>query len=278
MKLEVTDIPAMPQIVLQVIRFDPMDPKASSDALEKIISPDKGMTASIMRVANSVYYGQSGKVKILKDAVTLLGLKATKNLVLLLTGGEMFGRLKSESFRLLIHEMSILTALVGLDISKPLGVPALRDECFLYGLLHNIGMSVIALNATKEYEQLLSGFMNQKGSLVELEEKHLETNHKKIGIQVFEKWKMPEEGSGIIAKYDFSPDQVQDQTDLTKIISISANIVRRMLALPEFPDAQQREQAVLESFGKDSKVSAGFGGEYYGLIQEHPFYELAMEI
>ena len=278
MKIDIKEIPAMPHIVLDVIRFDPSATDASSTTLSQIIQVDKGMASSILKVSNSAYYGQSGRVKTLKDAITLLGLKATKNLVLLLTGGEMFSRLKSESFRLLIHEQSILTALIGHDIAKPLGVPALRDDCFLYGLLHNIGMSIIALNATDIYNKLLNQYMTQGNSLVELENTSLETDHKQIGALTFNTWKMPESGVEVITQYDFDPTAVATISEMTRIVGVAANLARKLIALPMFPDWEAREKAVLTSFGKGPEVIDGFNGKYYEMIQDHPFYELAMEM
>ncbi|MFO1525423.1 MAG: HDOD domain-containing protein [Turneriella sp.] len=68
----------LPTIVAQVIGFDANNPKNSAADLEKLIVPDKAISAGLLRVSNSAFYGRSGKVKILRDALAVLGIKATK--------------------------------------------------------------------------------------------------------------------------------------------------------------------------------------------------------
>ncbi|MCB1174187.1 MAG: HDOD domain-containing protein [Leptospiraceae bacterium] len=277
-KIEITEIPPMPQSMMQVIQFDPLSDTASSSHLERIILPDKGMTASIMRIANSAYYGQSGKVKTLQDAITLLGLKATKNLVILLNGQEIFGRLQADTFRLLVHESSILAALIAIDISKPLGQVAVRDEAFIFSLLHNIGMSVIALNARSEYERVLNSYLHSGGSLPLLEQQQLGTDHMAVGLEVFKKWKLPEGAHDIVFEYDFDPTMADQKSALHRVVSLAVLLARRILALPDDEEAGAREEAVLKSFGKDRAVTGAFDGAWYNMIQDHPFYQLAMEL
>ena len=139
-------IPPLSLVVTNVIRFDPDDPNASIEHLQQIIAPDKGISAELLKIANSALYGRSGRIKTLREAITLLGVKTVKNIVLLLTTKAMNGRLNRPIFQRYLREWPILSALVALDLCGPLRLRTLREEAFLTALLHKIGMTVIALN------------------------------------------------------------------------------------------------------------------------------------
>jgi CheY-like chemotaxis protein len=92
-------IPPLPAVAIKVTTFDTSNPSGGSEELEKIISPDKSITTDIMKIANSAFYGRSGKVHSLKDAITLLGMKTVKNLVLLQSNKQFNKNLKGEVFQ-----------------------------------------------------------------------------------------------------------------------------------------------------------------------------------
>ena len=74
-------IPPLPTVLNKVILFD-TEKTNGSEELEYIIAPDKSLSADLMRIANSAYYGRSGSVNTLRDAITLMGLKTINNIVL----------------------------------------------------------------------------------------------------------------------------------------------------------------------------------------------------
>ena len=81
-KLEDINIPPLPSIAHKVLLFEG-DPVSGSSELEQIILPDKSICADILRIANSAFYARSKKVQTIRDAITLLGLKTIKNIVML---------------------------------------------------------------------------------------------------------------------------------------------------------------------------------------------------
>jgi len=102
-------VPPLPQVILQVIQYDHNSPTANPQDIEKIVSPDKGISAEILKVANSAYYGRSGKVKLLRDATSLLGLKALKNLIIFLGTKNLNEKIKTPILKnMLIHYLLFL--------------------------------------------------------------------------------------------------------------------------------------------------------------------------
>ena len=81
-KLEELNVPPLPSVAHKVLLFEG-DTVSGSSELEQIILPDKSICADILRMANSAYYARAKKIQTIKDAITLLGLKTIKNIVML---------------------------------------------------------------------------------------------------------------------------------------------------------------------------------------------------
>ncbi|MBI3396742.1 MAG: HDOD domain-containing protein, partial [Spirochaetia bacterium] len=130
MEMQDITIPPLPVVVMQVIRFDPAGETADTRTLENIIAPDKGVCADVLRVANSAFYGRSGRVKAMRDAIGLLGLKAVKNLVIFLSTKALTAPLRGDVFRKHLIEFPIVAALVAenLALQTKLANP---EEAFL---------------------------------------------------------------------------------------------------------------------------------------------------
>ncbi|MCR9142025.1 MAG: HDOD domain-containing protein [bacterium] len=269
-------IPPLSLVVTNVIRFDPEDPGASIDALQQIIAPDKGISAELLKISNSALYGRSGRIKTLKEAVTLLGVKTVKNIVLLLTTKAMSGRLNLPIFHSYLREWPILSALVALDLCSPLRLRPLREEAFLAGLMHKIGMTVIALNRPQEYARLLSDFEASKGageSIAAREQAAFGIDHPDVGAQVFEMWKMPPELRRVVGEHEFSAEQVAEQNDVLRVTALSGLVARDLMGLALTEDERAVMTAVPAYYEAPPEALAAFNEEYYLNLKEHPFLQ-----
>jgi len=74
-------LPPIPLVAVQVMKAV-MDPDTSVSDLCKIISTDSVLVSRILKVANSAFYGCTRSIKTLKMAVTVLGFKTIKNMVM----------------------------------------------------------------------------------------------------------------------------------------------------------------------------------------------------
>ena len=74
-------VPSMPQVVTRFLEAI-QDPQFEYDHIVKILSADAGMVSEVLRLANSALFGVTRKVTNLRQALTLLGPKRTRSLVL----------------------------------------------------------------------------------------------------------------------------------------------------------------------------------------------------
>ena len=268
-KLEITQMPPLPTVMLQLIRFDPSNPENDAEALERLLQPDKGATADVLRIANSAYYGRSGKIKDLRGAITLMGVKGVKNLVVLLSTKNLQGKLKGDAFKTHLTLFPILSALIAVDLSKPAGHVALRDDAFVGALLAKMGMTVIALNDQVGYQSVL-----EQGAqpLAAAERAEFETDHIAVGGELFALWKLPEQLVSILNEHARPAAEVSDP--LPRLVGLCMQYSARMLGLVALY-SEERVAELEQSLAISGDVSAGFGADYFENIKQHPFYEQA---
>lgn len=263
-------------VTRRILQFDPNDPEADIGTMESIIKPDKGISAELMKISNSVLYGRSGTIKTLKEAIVLLGLKTVKNLVIMLSTLNLSGKLKKPIYRKYLQEFPVISALIAFDLCKPLGLKKLKEEAFLLGLLHRIGMTIIALQKPKQYADLLELSEKEQINLIELERKHYDSDYIDIGIQVFNAWKVPPELLDAISSMNCDIDKIDSQSDLTRILILTDNIAGNLLEIPSYYDGTEKISHIARYYAISPKKIYAFFNNYFEDIKSHPFYQQAV--
>lgn len=270
-------IPPLSAIVLHVMQFDPEKPDSDVQTLERIVQADKGISARLLKVANSSFYGRSGKIKTVREAITLLGLKAAKNLIVMMGTQSLAAQLKDPTYRTFLQEYPVLCALVALDLCGPAGKRPLAEQSFLCALLASIGMTVIALNRPDHYSVLLTtARTNKKMQLISLEQESYRTDHCKVGLLVCEAWKLPADFAEVMASRKRGLSDLKQTSDLVRLCMLADTVVRRLLVIPHPHGHADAEADLAASVGIAPDKLAAFDADYYEGLKEHPFHAQAM--
>lgn len=160
--------------------------------LENIIRVDPGLTAKILKIANSALYARRNEVKSLQIAISMLGFKNIKSLVLLVTASSFFHHAKKTKFYNDFWRHSITTAFLGKMLSLHCQKTDMTENVFLSGLLHNIGKTVLFNADAGKYEQLLRMEKEGNDPIEVYEEKLFGVNHRVIGAELFKRWNFPD--------------------------------------------------------------------------------------
>jgi putative nucleotidyltransferase with HDIG domain len=139
---DVAELTAQPLAAMQVLRVVE-DPRASSADLARVIEADPALSARVMRLANSPYYGLSRRVGSSSKAVVLLGFSAVRALAVSAAYGLLVdeGNLGAPGF----WTHSVSTAIGASCVARVAG--SSMSEAFSAGLLHDVGLG---LGATSE--------------------------------------------------------------------------------------------------------------------------------
>lgn len=268
-------IPPLPGVAIRILKFDIENPEHDISEMEEILKPDRGLCTEILKIANSAYYGRSGTIKTLRDAITLLGLKTVKNIVFMLQMQKLNLILSGATYKKYIHEYGILTALIAYDLCAPFNRKALREEIFLSGLLYKIGMTILGLENPGKYLQVLNRAERDNLDILQIEREEFNTDHIEVGAAAFKSWDMPPELIEVVEKFNITKEEVELQSDRVLLTLLAALISAKLLGIFSIPEKDEIIKNITNHYGVSEMKIAIFDDEYLKLMQNHPLYRMA---
>lgn len=184
-------VPSMPQVVMRFLEIL-QDPNFDYQNLARVLSVDPGTVSEVLRLSNSAMFGVRNEITSLRQALTLLGPKRVRSLVL---------------GRYLVQSMQQLSA-GGLDMgyfwrrSLVCGIlcshlagevlPQLREEAFLAGLLADIGIPILVQAVPERFQRVADQYRPEGHDLSEDDERATaETTHAEVSAIVLHYWSLP---------------------------------------------------------------------------------------
>lgn len=208
-------------------------PDSSMDDVAKIIAMDPSMSARLLKVVNSAYFGLAKPVAEVARAGTLLGLDRLMALVLgqgLFSGAEA-PRVPGFSLEALwSHSIATATAAHRIAQEEKLDKETVA-AAFLAGMLHDIGKLVLAMGMPNEYARVLELSRGRPGSEPELEALELKATHPDVGAYLVGLWGLPNSIAEAIA-YHEDPSQALGSFGLPGIVHVADRIANH----PEITD------------------------------------------
>ena len=184
------DLPAMPQVAGKVLELS-SDPNTSASQLQQVISDDQAMTGRILKIANSAMYSCSRKIKTLTEAIVMLGFNSIRSLVVTSAARNLYkiGNARAGLKERLLWEHSIGCAFACKLMVTP-RFPALQEEAFLAGLMHDIGKLVLNLQVPDKFDEIVQVVYNENKGFAETERSLLGFDHTHVGSLLVNKWKL----------------------------------------------------------------------------------------
>jgi putative nucleotidyltransferase with HDIG domain len=188
---QIDSLPSMPAIYSQIMEeMQSEDP--SIKKVGDIIAQDASMTAKILQIVNSVFFGLSRKISSTQQAVMLLGLDTIKSLVLSVKIFAEFSRKKFSWFNiedLFNHSMSVSCYAQAIVKDQKLERD-LISYSLMAGILHDLGKLILATNFQQPYRQVLAEAQNSGLNLWDLEYEAFGTSHAEIGAYLMGLWNL----------------------------------------------------------------------------------------
>jgi HD-like signal output (HDOD) protein len=183
-------------------------------------SRDEGFAALLLRLANSADSASVRRIADLPAAITRLGYRRVKALAIAAPGLRLLQGPPDglEGARHELHRHAIRVGL-GARMLAPLGVD--RDRALIAGILHNLGLNVIALFAPDEFRYLLAA-TSRGEQFWQAEDSIFGFSHAELGAMLAERWSYPTELVIAIRDHD-SPDP---QTPLAQSVQLADLLVR----------------------------------------------------
>jgi putative nucleotidyltransferase with HDIG domain len=161
----IRDLPTLPVIARKVMTLAD-DDMAGPEKLAAIISNDQALSARVLSLANSAYYGHRAKISTIKHAMVVIGMNMLKQLSLSVLVCGTIGRGGKDRTEFWKHSFGTATA--SAMIAKRAGIKE-DDVCFMAGLLHDVGKMIIEMYFPAEAD----------------------ADHTEVGACIAERWQFP---------------------------------------------------------------------------------------
>jgi len=191
-KLEsIRNLPTMPIIISEVLAAVD-NPKSSAASLAKIIEKDQALTGRVLRIANSPFYGYTRKISTIDLAIVIMGFNTLKEIVLSLVIQRFFSKVKTSVFNIKdFWQYGLFCGSSARLLSRKLGYK-LAGEAFVAGLMHDIGILIIAEYFTPRFVEIKKYIKAHNVTIIEAEDAILECTHPEIGAWIADKWNLPD--------------------------------------------------------------------------------------
>ncbi len=228
---KVKTLPPLPQVVHELtaaLRCETVQ----ADRIVRVIENDPALTVTALRLANSSFYGVSGRVVTLRDAVQILGVNTLSSAVMTAAVMSRFDRTSCPGFDFdACWRHAIATALCAQMLAQPRGVEA--DVAYTAGLLHDIGRLALATYFPQPLAQAIAWGAEHDVTPLEAEQHTLGIDHAEVGGMLADHWRLaPVVALAIRAHHQ---EHVADASGLIDVLHLADNITHA-LDLSATPD------------------------------------------
>ncbi len=224
-------VPSMPQVAVRFLEII-QDPDFDYREVVEVLSSDPGTTSEILRLANCSLFGVTRKVTALPHAMTLLGIKRVRSLVLGRYIVESLSKKGSASVEPAFYWRRSLTAAVLAARLADALVPELREESFIAGLLADVGVVILAESIPARYAAIAEQY--KPGGNVDLalaENVLLNTTHGQVSAMVLDHWRLPEVICEAVRWHPWELGE-QGRNVLADIVGAADRISKRLCETP----------------------------------------------
>lgn len=187
---DVHRLESLPQVVLKALELI-NDPRSTPQQLAAALSLDQGLTARVLALASSAFFGVTRRSLTLREALVRVGFNAIRSLIITASVAPTLDKpLPGYSLdRGQLWRHSVACGLCARNIAAMIGYRD-REEAYIAGLLHDIGKLIIDRHLRAEFAQVFEIVERQCIPFIEAERMVIGFDHAQIGEIVLEKWQL----------------------------------------------------------------------------------------
>lgn len=186
-------LPSVPALYTKLLQ-ELESPDSSIDDIAKVIASDTGMTAKILQLANSAFFGIRQRIVGPKDAVLYLGFDTVKALALTVKVFSEFAGASCSRFSVSsLAQHCVLTGTLARRLAKAIDLSSQNvEEAFMAGLLHDVGKLLLVDAFPAKYDQAMRAAETQGSTGWEAERTVFGTTHAEVGTYLLWLWGLPD--------------------------------------------------------------------------------------
>lgn len=185
------ELPALPKVACHIMAVIE-DPRTTATRLEKALAMDQTLTAKVLRIANSPFYGAVREINTVSEAIVRLGFITIRNWTLVTATKSVFLAPGAGMLFQKIWKQSVMSAMAGQLVAQAVGGRE-PESVFIGGLMQNIGQLVLARNYPELFREILTKSSEEGLPYHEVERSLLGFDHGELGSLLIKDWNLSQE-------------------------------------------------------------------------------------
>lgn len=253
---EVQNLFSLPDVALRLNEMVGA-PETTNKQIVDVLQLDAGLAATVLRLANSAWYGLSSKVDTLSRAITLIGHGALRDLVLAAAFIKRFQGIPGEFVNMkTFWDNSVACGVVARNLSRRCRLHE-SEQMFLAGLLHKIGRLVFFEARPNLYREVLSQAEDSSEAAIIASERNVfGFSYAELGGELLKSWRLPPILQNVVAN-QLQSEKFTDYPRERAILQVAADMARflspdiklgpgEVLYKPEFADVVWMDLGITE--------------------------------
>lgn len=232
-------LPSPPRVFREVVSLL-SEKRSSVERVARVIETDIALSAQLIRLVSSAYFGLPQRIRSVQGAIAFLGFQTIKTLVLSLAILQDFvpGR-KIPGFDLSeLSRNAMLTACIAREIA---GKPATGEDAFAAAMLRDCGRLLLAQRKPVEYAEVVQRCRAENRPLHVVETEMFGVSHAEIGAYLLGVWGLPEPVIEAVARHHLPQSAVATRLDAT----LAVNLAEKLALDPDVFAAESSEDSTL---------------------------------
>ena len=202
----IKSLPAMPELYQEIVALAERESTSVED-LGRVVERDPGMTANLLKLVNSAYFGLRQRVTLPAEAVAFLGVDTLKSLALV---HGVFRQVPGfpagfDGAHLWQHSLEVAALARAIARAEDPGSGA-ESAAFTGGLLHDVGLSILASALPEEYLRIQAILREEPVEVAEAEARVLGVHHAEVGAHLLGLWGLPAPVVEAVARHHYPPE------------------------------------------------------------------------
>ena len=245
------DIATLPEVTVRIIEIVE-DPNSTARDLHQVIKTDPALSAKVLKVVNSAFYGLPGQIASVDRAIVLLGMSAVKNISVAASIARLFksGRMSEQFTARDLWRHSVAVAVAARMLAKASGQPAGLDEVFLAGLIHDIGILVERQAFGELLTEVITRCAAGEGRFGDLETQIIGADHQAFGDALTTKWRFPRHLRAVVG-FHHTPERLSAELQKLGYLVYIADMIccRQKLGFYQTSEGLELGEELLETVG-----------------------------
>jgi len=218
---------ASPPILYYQLREKLDDPNSSFQDLADIVQTDTALSARLLKMVNSAFYGFAEKVDSLNHALNIIGTDQLTDLALAAIVTSKFQGIPRDLINMETFWMhSIACGIAARKIAE--FVPGVEPEkVYLGGMLHDIGSLIIFKQSPDEAKKILLRCQESGEHLFQVEKEVLGFDHAEVGALLLTEWKLPDRLVEVV-RHHHQPTKADEFLEETCIVARADALIYEM--------------------------------------------------